>query len=49
VAPGALADQIVSQDSLTDMATFHDGYGLGLLSMYGGAVGHAGADVGYAS
>jgi D-alanyl-D-alanine carboxypeptidase len=43
------AGEIVSQDSLTEMATFHDGYGLGLFSLYGGAVGHGGADVGYAA
>lgn len=29
------------------MATFHDGYGLGLFSLYAGAVGHGGEHIGY--
>ena len=36
------AGEIVSQASLTEMTTFQDGYGLGLYSPYGGAVGHTG-------
>jgi len=44
------AGEIVSQASLTEMSTFHDGYGLGLYNVadpYAQAVGHTGADVGY--
>ena len=36
------AGEIVSQASLTEMATFDDGYGLGLYSPYGGFVGNTG-------
>lgn len=43
------AGEIVSQASLTEMATIQDGYGLGLHSPYAGAVGHAGEDVGFVS
>jgi D-alanyl-D-alanine carboxypeptidase len=46
------AGEIVSQASLTEMATFHDGYGLGLYNVadpYAEAVGHTGGFiVGYA-
>jgi hypothetical protein len=41
------AGEIVSQASLTEMAIFDDGYGLGLYSPYGGVVGHAGGSPGY--
>jgi D-alanyl-D-alanine carboxypeptidase len=44
------AGEIVSQASLTEMSTFHDGYGLGLYNVadtYAQAVGHTGEDVGY--
>ena len=44
------AGEIVSQASLTEMTTFHDGYGLGLLDVadpYARAVGHTGQDIGY--
>ena len=42
------AGEIVSQASLTEMATFDDGdgYGLGLYKPYAGAVGHTGEGVG---
>jgi D-alanyl-D-alanine carboxypeptidase len=49
------AGEIVSQDSLTEMATFDDpdGYGLGLFSVadpyYLHAVGHTGSHIGYKS
>jgi D-alanyl-D-alanine carboxypeptidase len=46
------AGEIVSQASLTEMATFHDGYGLGLYhvaDLYEQAVGHGGEHVGYVS
>jgi D-alanyl-D-alanine carboxypeptidase len=46
------AGEIVSQASLTQMTTFHDGYGLGLYNVaepYGQAVGHTGGFItGYA-
>jgi D-alanyl-D-alanine carboxypeptidase len=46
------AGEIVSQASLTEMATFHDGYGLGLYNVaepYAEAVGHTGGFItGYA-
>jgi D-alanyl-D-alanine carboxypeptidase len=44
--------EIVSQASLDEMATFHDGYGLGLYNPagpYEQGIGHAGEDVGYVS
>jgi D-alanyl-D-alanine carboxypeptidase len=41
------AGEIVSPASLTEMTTFHDGYGLGLYNPYGGVVGHTGQHVGY--
>jgi len=44
------AGEIVSQASLTEMATFHDGYGLGLYDVahpYARAVGHTGEHDGY--
>jgi D-alanyl-D-alanine carboxypeptidase len=44
------AGEIVSQASLTEMATFHDGYGLGLYDVadpYARAVGHTGEHIGY--
>lgn len=41
------AGEIVSRASLTEMATFRDGYGLGLYDPYGGAVGHTGEHLGY--
>ena len=41
------AGEIVSQTSLTEMTTFQDGYGLGLFSLYAGAVGHGGEHIGY--
>jgi len=44
---GFCAAEIVSQASLTEMATFQDGYGLGLGSPYAGAVGNTGVHVGY--
>jgi D-alanyl-D-alanine carboxypeptidase len=43
------AGEIVSETSLTEMTTFHDGYGLGLYSPYPGAVGHSGEHVGFVS
>jgi D-alanyl-D-alanine carboxypeptidase len=47
------AGEIVSQASLTEMATFHDGYGLGLFVVADpyeqGSVGHTGQHVGYVS
>lgn len=46
------AGEILSQASLTEMATFHDGYGLGLYrvaDLYEQAVGHGGEHVGYVS
>lgn len=42
--------ELISQDSLTTMATFVDGYGLGLSDVtapYADSFGHAGSDVGY--
>lgn len=42
--------RLISQDSLTTMATLVDGYGLGLVNMtapYATSFGHPGADVGY--
>jgi D-alanyl-D-alanine carboxypeptidase len=42
------AGEIVSQASLTEMATFHDGYGLGLYNVadgYGDALGHTGEGI----
>lgn len=44
------AGEIVSQASLTEMSTFHDGYGLGLIDVadpYARAVGHTGSHDGY--
>lgn len=41
------AGEVVSRDSLIDMTTFEEGYGMGVFSLYGQAVGHTGADVGY--
>ena len=42
------AGEVVSQASLIEMTTFHEGfYGLGLMSLYGGAVGHGGYHIGY--
>jgi D-alanyl-D-alanine carboxypeptidase len=41
------AGEIVSADLLAEMATFHDGYGLGLYAPYPGVVGHTGEDVGF--
>jgi D-alanyl-D-alanine carboxypeptidase len=41
------AGELVSQASLTEMTTFQDGYGLGLFSLYAGAVGHLGEHIGY--
>jgi D-alanyl-D-alanine carboxypeptidase len=44
------AGEIVSQDSLTEMTTFHDGYGLGLFDVadpYARGVGHLGENFGY--
>jgi D-alanyl-D-alanine carboxypeptidase len=46
------AGEIVSQDSLTEMATFRDEYGLGLFEVadpYAGGVGHTGEHIGYVS
>ena len=44
------AGEIVSQDSLTEMSTMDDGYGLGLHDYdYPGAVGHTGGNFGYAT
>ena len=43
------AGEIVSQASLAEMSTLHDGYGLGLHSLYPGVVGHGGWHVGYMS
>jgi D-alanyl-D-alanine carboxypeptidase len=46
------AGEIVSQASLTEMATFRDEYGLGLFEVadpYAGGVGHTGSHVGYVS
>jgi D-alanyl-D-alanine carboxypeptidase len=46
------AGEIVSRDSLTQMVTWQDDYGLGLFNVadpYARAVGHAGWDVGYVS
>jgi D-alanyl-D-alanine carboxypeptidase len=44
------AGEIVSEASLTEMTTFHDGYGLGLYQPDPpGAVGHGGEHVGYRS
>jgi D-alanyl-D-alanine carboxypeptidase len=43
------AGEIVSQASLTEMSTFHDGYGLGLINPadpYAQAVGHSGEGFG---
>lgn len=42
--------EIVSQTSVNEMTTFHDGYGLGLYDVaapYSRAVGHTGEDVGF--
>jgi D-alanyl-D-alanine carboxypeptidase len=44
------AGEIVSQDSLTEMTTFHDEYGLGLFDVadpYARGVGHLGENFGY--
>ena len=41
--------EIVSQDALTEMTSFDSGIGLGLFSLYGGAVGHPGEHFGYAA
>ena len=44
------AGEIVSEASLTEMTTFHDGYGLGLYNVagaYAQAVGHTGEHVGF--
>ncbi len=50
---GFCAGEIVSQRSLTQMATYQDDYGLGLFEVsdpyYPGGVGHAGESLGYAS
>ena len=43
------AGEIVSQESLTEMASFDGGYGLGLYSPYPGVVGHAGGSPGYSA
>jgi D-alanyl-D-alanine carboxypeptidase len=46
------AGEIVSQASLTEMTTYHDGYGLGLYdvaSPYARSAGHAGEHIGYRS
>ena len=43
------AGEIVSQASLNEMATFDDGYGLGLYSPLGGVVGHAGSSSPYSA
>ena len=46
------AGEIVSQASLTEMSTFHDGYGLGLYNPgdpYAEVVGHTGSHDGYVS
>ena len=44
------AGEIVSQASLTEMTTMHDGYGLGLYEPDPpGTVGHGGEHVGYVS
>jgi hypothetical protein len=54
------AGEIVSPTSLTEMATFDDGYGLGLYEIadlglheiaepYGSGVGHAGQHIGFVS
>ena len=46
------AGEIVSQDSLTEMTTFHDEYGLGLFDVaepYAQGVGHLGSNFGYAA
>jgi D-alanyl-D-alanine carboxypeptidase len=44
------AGEIVSQDSLIEMTTFHDEYGLGLFDVadpYAASVGHLGSNFGY--
>ena len=44
------AGEIVSEASLTEMSTFHDGYGFGLIDVadpYAESVGHAGENFGY--
>lgn len=44
------AGEILTQGSLTEMTTFHDGYGLGLYDVaepYAEAVGHTGENFGY--
>jgi CubicO group peptidase (beta-lactamase class C family) len=44
------AGEVVSEASLTEMSTFHDGYGLGLSDVadpYARGVGHTGGGVGY--
>ena len=44
--------KLISQDSLTTMATFVDEYGLGLFDVadpYAASFGHAGSDIGYVS
>jgi D-alanyl-D-alanine carboxypeptidase len=44
------AGEIVSKASLTEMTTFHDGYGLGLYDVadpFAHAVGHSGEHIGY--
>ncbi|MCA1705341.1 MAG: beta-lactamase family protein, partial [Actinobacteria bacterium] len=43
------AGEIVSQESLTEMAIFDDGYGLGLDDPYGGVVGHVGGSSPYSA
>jgi D-alanyl-D-alanine carboxypeptidase len=43
------AGEIVSQESLNEMAIFDGGYGLGLYSPYGGVVGHAGGSSPYSA
>lgn len=41
------AGELVSEASLTEMRTFHEGYGFGLYSPYPGTVGHTGESDGY--
>ncbi len=43
------AGKIVSRASLNEMTAIQDGHGLGLFSLYGGAVGHPGEHFGYAA
>ena len=41
------AGEIVTKDSLNEMATLEGEYGLGLYSPYAGVVGHTGEDIGF--